>query len=92
MIRRLFGKKKQKQAKGQCERTLCDAQKGECVRISCLMGDVAACHRLREMGFCESSFIEKINGEGALICKVCDKQVVISETLARNIIVENPAE
>ena len=42
---------------------------------------------MREMGFCESSIVEKISDSGALICKVCDSKVVISKELAQNIIV-----
>lgn len=73
----------------QKEQTLCDTKDGESVRITCLKGEPATCHRLREMGFCESAQIEKVTGSKALICKVCDHQIVISEELAKNILVES---
>lgn len=69
------------------KRTLCDACNGEEVRIECLEGEVGDCQRLREMGFCEKAKVEKITENGALICKVCDTKVIISEELARNIII-----
>ncbi|MBP9855108.1 MAG: ferrous iron transport protein A [Candidatus Omnitrophica bacterium] len=44
------------------------------------------------MGFCEKAKVEKITENGALICKVCDTKVIISEELARNIIICNDSE
>lgn len=69
------------------ERSLCDVCDGESVNIVCLKGDAGDCQRLREMGFCESARVEKVAENGALICKICDSKVVVSEALAKNIIV-----
>ncbi len=62
---------------------------GKSVRIECLNGEESTCQRLREMGFCEQSVVEKIAQSGALICKVCDSKVIISKKLAENIIVND---
>jgi ferrous iron transport protein A len=78
---------------GRGPKTLSDVGDGESVRVECLRGEVSDCQRLREMGFCDTAKVVKIAGSGALICKVCDTRVVISEELAKNIIVvECPKE
>lgn len=77
------------------QKRLCDVCAGEKVLIECLRGDHGECQRLREMGFCENASVEMIAQNSALICKVCDSKLVISEGLARNIIVgtcPKPAE
>jgi ferrous iron transport protein A len=74
------------------QRTLRDAGDGERVTIAGLRGDEGVCRRLREMGFCESATVEKIAESGALICRVCDARVVLSRTLAQNIIVGDTRE
>ena len=97
MFSRFFGRRR----KGKCghkncqcseekrqARTLCDCRPGECVKVSNLQGDASECHRLREMGFCEEANVKKIAHSGALICEVCEKQIVVSAGLAKNIIVE----
>ena len=71
------------------EKTLSNAQIGEKVMIASLRGDKAVCQRLREMGFCEKAVVEKVADSGALICKVSDARIVISKTLAENIIVKD---
>lgn len=68
-------------------KTLCDVCEGQSVRIECLTGSTHDCQRLREMGFCEQSRVEKIAGDKTLICRVCDTKVVISHGLAKQIIV-----
>ena len=70
-------------------RNLSEASTGARLRIKCLKGEEGVCQRLREMGFCESSVVEKISESGALICKVCDSKLVISKKLAENIIVQD---
>jgi len=70
-------------------KTLKDADVGQSVAIECLHGEEGVCQRLREMGFCESSVVQKLADSGALICKVCDAKVVISKKLAENIIVKD---
>ena len=87
MFKAIFRKKESSAVPVVKERTLCDVCNGQSVRIECLRGEVADCQRLREMGFCESAKIQKIAESGALICKVCDSKVVISEAMAKNIVV-----
>ena len=69
-------------------KTLCEADKGGHLRIECLRGEDGMCQRLREMGFCESSIVQKVADSGALICKVCDAKVILSKELAKKIIVK----
>ncbi len=69
-------------------KNLSEASVGQRLQIKCLRGEEGTCQRLREMGFCESSVVEKVADGGALICKVCDSKLVISKKLAENIIVE----
>ncbi len=87
-----FFKKKAKDHKCDCQKsttTLNDAPTGSSMRIECIQGEEGTCHRLREMGFCESSVVEKIAQSGSLICRVCDSKVIISKSLAKNIIVND---
>ena len=70
-------------------KTLCQVDTGRHVRIERLQGEKAVCQRLREMGFCESSVVEKIADSGSLICKVCDAKVILSKELAEKIIVKD---
>ena len=77
-------KKNTDQAK---ETTLYDVKDGQSVQVRHLSGEPADCERLREMGFCESAKVEKLNESGALICKICNSRVILSEGLARSIIV-----
>jgi len=69
------------------EKTLCDVENGQSVLVYQLRGEPTACERLREMGFCESARVEKLTESGALICRVCNSRVVLSESLARSVIV-----
>lgn len=70
--------------------TLCDVCEGDCVRVKCLQGKKGDCLRLREMGIFEEAYITKIADNGALICGVNDSRVIISESLAKNVVVERP--
>ncbi len=70
-------------------KSLCDAVSGRHLRVECLRGEDGVCERLREMGFCETSVIEKLAGSGTLICKVCDARVVLSKELAQNVMVKD---
>src|SRR3954464_10648537 len=74
---------------GSSSKKLSEVSVGSRLQIECLHGEEAACQRLREMGFCESSIVEKVADSGALICKVCDSKVVISKKLAENIVVKD---
>ena len=67
--------------------SLCNVADGQSVVIKHLKGKDLDCQRLREMGFCEQARVEKISGKGTLICRVCDSKVVISQGLAKNILV-----
>ncbi len=71
----------------EAPKSLSESSVGQRSQIKCLVGEEKTCQRLREMGFCESSMVEKIADSGTLICKVCDSKVVISKELAQNIIV-----
>ncbi len=90
--KRLFNIKEHKCACQSEIKSLSQADTGQHVRIECLRGEEGVCQRLREMGFCESSVVEKIADTGALICKVCDAKVVISKDLGKNIIVKEVCE
>ena len=68
-------------------KNLSEAQPQSKLRVECLCGEEAVCHRLRGMGFCERSIIEKLTDNGTLICKVCDTKVMLSKELAESIMV-----
>ncbi len=68
---------------------LTDVALGATVRIVTINGDFGEVKRLREMGFVDDSYLVKTAQQGALICQVGSTSVVLSEALARNIIV-NP--
>lgn len=89
LFNKLFGKKPDPCGCQSGEQSLAKAPAGKQVRIECIHGDEHTCHRLREMGFCEQSVVEKVAQSGALICKVCDTKVIISKKLAENIIVND---
>lgn len=74
-------------AKGEFR--LSDIPSGHRVKIVRLSGEDSVVHRLREMGFRESSVIDKVADSGAIICKVADARVAISKKLAQNIFAEN---
>lgn len=57
-------------------------------RVAELSGKTDFCQRLREMGFCESSVIQKIGGRDMLICQLCGGRVALSDRAARQILVE----
>lgn len=57
-------------------------------RVAELSGQADFCQRLREMGFCESSVIQKIAGKSMLICQLCGTRVALSDRAARQIVVE----
>jgi ferrous iron transport protein A len=56
-------------------------------RVAELNGQADACQRLREMGFCESSVIQKVSGTSLMICQVCGTRIALSDRLAQHIIV-----
>jgi ferrous iron transport protein A len=82
----LFKKKLQKNPKVR-KQTLKDVSNGKTVKVEQLRGKEADRQRLREMGFCESATVEKVTESGAMICKVCNTRIVLSERMARNVVV-----
>ncbi len=61
---------------------------GAAGRVTELSGELDFCQRLREMGFCESSVIQKIGGKAMLICQLCGARVALSDRAAKQILVE----
>lgn len=57
-------------------------------RVAELNGHGDFCQRLREMGFCESSVIQKIAGKNMLICQLCGTRIALSDRAAQQIMVE----
>jgi ferrous iron transport protein A len=57
-------------------------------RVAELSGQKDFCQRLREMGFCESSIIQRIAGKDMLICQLCGTRVALSDRAAQLIMVE----
>ena len=94
MFSEFFKKNKAKKSTAPVK-TLYDVAPGESVHIASLEGNAEECQRLREMGFCENAKVEKVAENKALICRVCDTKVIISQGLAKNIVVgkyRNPSE
>ncbi len=93
MLESIFKKKISKMEDTQSDaKTLSDVKNGESVRVECLRGKTSDCQRLREMGFCELAKVVKVTGSRAMVCKVCDTKVVISEELAKNVIIADSSQ
>ena len=88
-LNKLFSLKKHECVCHSGTKNLCEALAGRRVRIEGLKAEEGICHRLREMGFCERSIVEKVTESGALICRVCDAKVALSRDLAQKIIVKD---
>ncbi len=71
----------------QQSQSLRQTRKGERVRVERIEGQPAVCHRLREMGFCETAEVQVLNNSGALLCQVCGARVCLSAKLAESIFV-----
>lgn len=67
---------------------LCQLPAGALGRIRELNGDPDFCQRVREMGFCEATFVSKISGSGPFICQINGLRVALSHGAARCILVE----
>lgn len=67
---------------------LCQLPAGSLGRIRELNGDPDFCQRVREMGFCETTFVAKISGSGPFICQINGLRVALSHGAARCIMVE----
>lgn len=57
-------------------------------KVSSLEGVPAVCARLRELGFCERAVVQRLSGNGTLLCQVCGTRVALSENAASLIFVE----
>ncbi len=75
-------------SKKQNRLPLSELPEGTQGRVAELNGHVDFCQRLREMGFCESSVIQKVAGKSMLICQLCGTRVALSDRAARQIVVE----
>ena len=69
---------------------LSDLPVGAAGRVCALDGEATVCARLREMGFCESTVIEKISGVGksTLLCQLCGTRIALSDRAGAHIVVE----
>ena len=68
--------------------TLSETPVGRFVQIREILSEPDICHRLRELGFCENAIIRLVvNGEGNLICEVCNTRVGLNQSIAQDIIV-----
>jgi len=61
---------------------------GESGRVTGVNGHAELSQRLREMGFCESAVIQKIQGKHMLICELCGVRVALSNRAAEKIEIE----
>ena len=67
---------------------LTDLPAGASGRVMALEGEPRVCDRLREMGFCESAVVEKIGGQGTLLCELCGVRIALNDRAAYFILVE----
>ncbi len=68
--------------------TLTSIPTGCYARIHRLDSEEQVSHRLRELGFCENAIVRLvINGEGSLICEVCNTRIGLNQSVAESIIV-----
>jgi len=68
--------------------SLSEIPAGRYVRIHQLQSQPDVCFRLRELGFCENAIVRLVvNGEGNLICEICNTRIGLNHALADDIIV-----
>jgi ferrous iron transport protein A len=67
---------------------LSDLTSGEKGRVCDLQGEANVCARLREMGFCEESIVERVSGNSTLLCQVCGTKIALNGRAAQHIVVE----
>ncbi|HTR81152.1 MAG TPA: FeoA family protein [Bacteroidota bacterium] len=68
--------------------TLTQIPVGRFARIHRLESEPEVSCRLREMGFCENAIVRLVvNGEGNLICEVCNTRVGLNHSISDDIIV-----
>ena len=67
---------------------LTELPNGAAGRVCSLEGQAESCQRLREMGVGESIIIERVSGQGTLLCQVSNTRIALSEGAAQHIVVE----
>jgi ferrous iron transport protein A len=67
---------------------LTELPNGATGRVCELAGQPEVCQRLREMGVGESIIIERVSGQGTLLCHVSNTRLALSEGAAQHIVVE----
>jgi ferrous iron transport protein A len=67
---------------------LTELPNGASGRVCELTGQAEVCQRLREMGVGESIIIERVSGQGTLLCQISNTRIALSEGAAQQIVVE----
>ena len=67
---------------------LTELPNGAAGRVCELAGHAEICQRLREMGVGESTIIERVSGQGTLLCHISNTRIALSEGAAQHIVVE----
>lgn len=67
---------------------LTELPNGAAGRVCQLEGQAEICQRLREMGVGESIIIERVSGQGTLLCQVSNTRLALSAGAAEHIFVE----
>ena len=67
---------------------LSELPNGAAGRVCELEGQTEVCQRLREMGVGESTIIERVSGQGTLLCQISNTRIALSEGAAQHIVVE----
>ena len=67
---------------------LTELPNGAAGRVCDLEGQAEVCQRLREMGIGETVIIERISGQGTLLCQVSNTRIALSQGAAEHIMVE----
>jgi len=67
---------------------LTELPNGAAGRVCELAGQAETCQRLREMGVGESTIIERVSGQGTLLCQISNTRIALSEGAAHLIVVE----
>ena len=67
---------------------LTELPNGATGRVCELAGQAEVCQRLREMGVGESIILERVSGQGTLLCHVSNTRIALSEGAAQHIVVE----
>lgn len=67
---------------------LTEMPNGAAGRVCALEGQPEVCQRLREMGFGESAIIERVSGQGTLLCLVSNTRIALSAGAAEQIVIE----